>query len=140
MKHITLTLCALLLYTAASAQVRRIGSTPQQPDTTAAPQLSIMFNYQQPPSVLLEQSASYRRMALNTALIGGTAGGVIWYLGYKQQAGGGNSPLPVLGGGIMAASGIVAIILEYVSISKECKAGEELRKITISANGVTYHF
>ena len=123
-----------------SAQVRVLAPSPQ-PDTTAK-QLSIMFNYDKSPSQLLIESAHYRRVALNTALIGGAASGFLVYLGNKQaqQTVSGDSPLPTLGIVTAAATTITAIILEYVSISKERQAGEQLKRITISAGGVSYHF
>ena len=123
-----------------SAQVRVL--TPgQQPDTNSQ-QLSIMFNYDEAPSRLLIESANYRRIALNTSLIGGAASGLLIYLGsiQAQQTVSGNSPLPTLGVITGVATGITALILEYISVSKERQAGEQLKRITISAGGVSYHF
>lgn len=142
MKRIIFFSFALLVYTAASAQVRRIGGTPQQPDTTATPQLSIMFNYQQPPSLLLQQSAKYRSAALTTTLVGGLVGGGLIALGGAQSEStvSHQSPLPVLGGIVAGGCGIAALVCEILSIRFERRAGEELRKVTISANGITYHF
>ena len=130
----------MMIAISASAQVR-VSAPKQQPDTTAT-QLSIMFNYDKSPSQLLTESANYRRIALNTALIGGAASGLFVYLGDKQaqQTVSGDSPLPTLGIVAAAATTITTIILEYVSISKERQAGEQLKRITISAGGVSYHF
>ena len=140
MKHTVFILFALLLCTAASAQVRHIGGTPQPTDTATVTPLQINFGYDAAPSTLLQQSAKYRSSALITSAVGiGVGGGLVW-LGYEQQKNSGNSPLPVLGGIVGVSCGIAALVCEILSIKCERRAGEELRKVTISANGVTYHF
>lgn len=139
MKKIFL-VCVALFALSVSAQVRVL-APGQQPDTNS-PQLSIMFNYNESPSRLLIESANYRRLALNTTIIGGAASGLLFCLGGKQaqQTVSGDSPLPTLGAITAIATGITALILEYISISKERQAGEQLKRITISAGGVSYHF
>lgn len=141
MKRIALILFALWLCTAASAQVRRIGGTPQPTDSTTAA-LNINFGYNVAPSELLQQSARYRSATLTTTAVGvGVWVGLSW-LGNEQanSTQSNQSPLPVLGGIIGVGCGIAALVCEILSIKCERRAGEELRKVTISANGITYHF
>ena len=139
MKRTVIILFALWVCTAASAQVRHIGSTPQPTDSTTAA-LNIQFGYDVAPSTLLQQSAKYRSTALTTTAVGIGVGGGLCLLGAEQQRNSGNSPLPVLGYIVMGSCGIAAIVCEILSIKCERRAGEELRKVTISANGITYHF
>ncbi len=133
-------LCVAMITLSATAQVRVL-ATDQKPDTNLQ-KLSIMFNYDDPPSSLLMESAYYRRTALNIYLIGGAASGLLFLLGDIQakQTISGVSPLPALGAVTAIATGITALVFEYVSISMERRAGEQLKRITISAGGVSYHF
>jgi len=141
MKHTVIILFALWVCTAASAQVRHIGSTPQPTDSTTAV-LNIQFGYDVAPSTLLQQSAKYRSAALTTTAVGIGVGGGLMALGFYQMESttSGQSPLPVLGGIIGVGCGVAALVCEILSIKCERRAGEELRKVTISANGITYHF
>lgn len=141
MRRTVIILFTLWVCTAASAQVRRIGGTPQPTDSTAAA-LNIQFGYDVAPSTLLQQSAKYRSAALTTTAVGICVGGGLMALGFYQMESttSGQSPLPVLGGIIGVGCGVAALVCEILSIKCERRAGEELRKVTISANGITYHF
>ena len=141
MKRTVIILFALWVCTAASAQVRHIGRTPQPTDSTTAA-LNIQFGYDIAPSTLLQQSAKDRSAALTTTAVGIGVGGGLVALGISQMENttSGQSPLPVLGYIVVGSCGIAAIVCEILSIKCERRAGEELRKVTISANGITYHF
>ena len=105
--------------------------------------LSIMFNNQESPSVLLEKAGVYRKRALLTTLIGGTVGGFLVYEGFSNPTDNSTSstnPLAYIGIGVCTVSAIAAFIYDYMSADYTKKAGEQLRRITISLGGISYRF
>lgn len=131
-------LSLLALASIASAQVQRIGQTPQPADTT--PQLSIMFNYQQSPSALLEQSGRHRQQAITSLIVCEAIGGVALAHAYEHMDAEIKPATLYLGIGFCAAGGILYLALDALSASETKRAGEQLRRITFSLGGVSYHF
>ena len=131
-------LSLLALASIASAQVQRIGQTAQPADTT--PQLSIMFNYQQTPSSLLEQSGRHRQQAITSLLVCEAIGGVALAHAYEHMDAEVKPATLYLGIGFCAAGGILYLALDALSASETKRAGEQLQCITFSLGGVSYHF
>ena len=149
MKH-TIIILVLLLSVPSMAQerVRHIGTpasgqprTSQTPDTT----LSILFNYQQSPSELLDLAGSYIQKAVVVPLVGGAISGGLIVLGSMNSASNGTDDIStraMLGGGAAVAiiSAVLAIIYQYKAGSAIREAGSALSSIRITAGGISYHF
>lgn len=131
-------LSLLALASIASAQVQRIGQTPQPADTI--PQLSIMFDYQQPPSALLVQSGRHRQQAIKSFLVCEAIGGIALAHAYEHMDAEVKPATLYLGIGFCAAGGILYLALDALSASETKRAGEQLQRITFSLGGVSYHF
>lgn len=138
MKQSIILIALLALASVASAQVQRIGQTPQPADTT--PQLSIMFNYQQSPSYLLEQSGRHRQQAITSLLVCEAIGGLAMAHAVEHMDAEVKPATLYLGIGFCTAGGILYLALDALSASETKRAGEQLRRITFSLGGVSYHF
>lgn len=84
MKHniILIAFVAVAVSAAAQEHIRRIGAPqPLQRDST----VSILFNYEESPSSLLDRAGSYQQAAVVVTIAGGAIGAALTYFGASDM-------------------------------------------------------
>lgn len=143
MKHTIILIAFVSVAVSAAAQerIRRIGSPqPTQRDST----VSILFNYEESPSSLLDRAGSYQQTAVVFPVVGGSLGGVLIYLGSSSMAQNPNSgsAKAMYYAGIATAglAAVIGLVYQLKAAGATREAGRSLSAIRINANGISYHF
>jgi len=143
MKHTIILIAFVAVAISAAAQVH-VGSVngpqPMQRDST----VSILFNYEESPSSLLDRAGAYQQTAVIFPVIGGSLGAALIYLGSSDMAKepDNTSAKAMYYAGIATAglSAIIGLVYQLKAAGATREAGRSLSAIRFDANGISYHF
>lgn len=143
MKHTIILIAFVAVAVSAAAQVRihRIGAPqPMQRDST----VSILFNYEESPSSLLDRAGSYQQTAVIFPIVGGSLGAALIYFGSSDMA---KEPdntsakaMYYAGIATVGLSAIIGLVYQLKAAGATREAGRNLSAIRFNANGISYHF
>lgn len=88
------------------------------------------------PGELIRWSGKLRNYSIVMGLAGGVVSGALIYIG----ATGGNDGLTIGGVAVGTAAGIACLIMNIAANNREIKAGNMMKKISITGDGVTVKF